>query len=220
MRQSGHAILVVQGGGHPSACQAGVFIGFAEGGAPGRFFNRHEAGSSTNQDGELSRVTIKGQPLPNQTTCAGGFMKHPIFSDMLKQGLLLMAIFCTGVSFAQDQYLTKSVTNGVFTWNIESGIVKLCISSACASPEYAAPAVPLDAQLIMVPNGGLWIVTADARYQIFCSIEPTCLPPKAPLAQATQGMRYRYRAIEGRLSAVRDGSSRTSWCSDEPNCTP
>ena len=147
-------------------------------------------------------------------------MKYSRLSGMLKLGVLLAAIFCSGLVASQGQYLTKSVTNGEFTWNIKSGVVQLCTGDVCAPPEDAAPAVPVDAELIMLPNGGLWIVTDDARYQIFCSIEPTCLPPRKPLAQATQGPHYRYRAIEGRLSAVRAGSGRTSWCSDEPDCTP
>ena len=148
-------------------------------------------------------------------------MKRPRLSAMLKRGLLLTAVFGSSVVSGQDQYLTKSVTNGEFTWNINGGVVQLCAGEVCAPPEYAAPAVPFGAELIMLPNGGLWIVTGDARYQIFCSIEPTCLPPRKPLAQATQAALYRYRVTEGgRLSAVRAGSSDASWCSDEPNCTP
>ena len=148
-------------------------------------------------------------------------MKYPRLSGVLKAGLLLTVIVCSGTASPQDQYLTKSVTNGVFTWNINSGVVQLCTGEVCAPPENAAPAVPFDAELIMLPNGGLWIVTDDARYQIFCSIEPTCSPPRNPLAQATQGAHYRYRATENsHLSAVRAGSSRASSCSDEPNCAP
>jgi hypothetical protein len=148
-------------------------------------------------------------------------MKRSGLSTLLKCGFLLSTIFCSGVVSSQSQYLTRSVTNGVYTWNINSGAIQLCSSSMCVTPENTAPAVPADAELIILPNGGLWILTGDARYQIFCGIEPTCGPPKTPLAQTTQGARYQYGArVDGRLSAVRAGSTHVSLCSDEPNCVP
>lgn len=136
-------------------------------------------------------------------------------------GLLFATLIYSGVVCSQSQNLTRSVANGQFVWTVTNGAVELCSGGTCAAPEQQAVIIPVDAELIMLPNGGLWILTQDARYQSFCSIRPTCSAPKTPLTQIAKDVHYRYTATQDNiLSAVNSLSGRVSWCSDAPDCVP
>jgi hypothetical protein len=134
---------------------------------------------------------------------------------------LTAIFFYSGIAFSQSQYLTKSVSSSQFVWHVTNGVVQLCSGEICATPQHAAPVIPADAELIMLPNGGLWILTDDASYQSFCSILPNCVAPETPLTQTSKGVRYRYTTTnDNRLSAVHAVSGRISWCTDTPDCIP
>lgn len=157
----------------------------------------------------------------HRLTWFGANMKRVRFLELLNCGLLLATAFYTGFVFSQDHYLTKSVSNEQFVWHVTNGVVQLCSGDTCAAPQQAAQVVPPDAELIMLPNGGLWILTQDATYQSFCSILPSCSEPLTPLSQTPKGAQYRYGTTDNnRLSAVHSVSGRVSWCSDTPDCVP
>lgn len=148
-------------------------------------------------------------------------MKRVAFWSVFKIGLLIAGFFHPGVTFSQSQYLTKSVSSSQFLWHVTNGAVQLCSGEICATPQHAAPVIPADAKLIMLPNGGLWILTEDASYQSFCSILPNCVAPKTPLTQTSNGVHYRYTTTDdNRLSAAHAVSGRISWCTDTPDCVP
>jgi len=151
----------------------------------------------------------------------GVTMKGVRFWKFSNCGLLFATLLYSGVVCSQSQYLTRSVSNGQFVWSVTNGVVLLCSGATCASPQQPALIVPVDAELIMLPNGGLWILTKDATYQSFCSISPTCGAPKTRLTQTSKEVHYRYTTTENnRLSAVNPVSGQVSWCSDAPDCVP
>jgi hypothetical protein len=146
-------------------------------------------------------------------------MKGVAFRKFLKCGLLL-AMLCDA-AFSQSENLTDSVSSSQFVWNVMNGVVQLCSGSTCALAQPPAPVVPHDARLVMLPNGGLWILTDDGSYQSFCSISPDCRPPKTPLMRTSKDVHYRYTATgNNRLSALHPLTGRVSWCSDTPDCIP
>ncbi|HZZ13338.1 MAG TPA: hypothetical protein VFE79_21840 [Paraburkholderia sp.] len=148
-------------------------------------------------------------------------MKRVRFWDLLKRGLLCALVFHSGLVFSQSPYLTRSVSNGQFVWYVTNGVVQLCSGNVCARPQTPARVVPPEAELIMLPNGGLWILTQDAAYQSFCNILPSCDAPHTLLLQTSKDVHYRYTTTDNnRLSAVHPTSGRVSWCSDTPDCVP
>lgn len=167
-------------------------------------------------------VAAADQFIRQDTPNGGDIMRHLKSLTLSAQSLvLLLTLGGAGIVSAQSQYLTKSVSNGPATWNITNGVVQFCNNVNCAVPRTQAPPVPADANLIMLPNGGLWIMTDDARYQIFCGIEPNCLPPRTPLTQVSGNLRYQYsQTPDNKLSVVDPRSPRVTWCSYEPNCVP
>jgi hypothetical protein len=147
-------------------------------------------------------------------------MKSGGFRKVLNCGLLLATPFYSNFVSSQSQNLTASVSSSQFVWHVTNGVVQLCSGAVCAMAQPPALVVPLDAKLIMLPNGGLWILSDDASYQSFCSIMPGCGPPKTPLTRTSKNVPYRYTTMGNQLSAIHPVSGRVTWCSDAPDCGP
>jgi hypothetical protein len=145
-----------------------------------------------------------------------------MLSPRVARGLLLAVIGYASFGNAQSGTITNSVTDGPNTWNVTDGVVQYCNNVNCAAPRIQAPSVQDDAGLYLLPNGGLWILTGDGHYQIFCSNEPNCVPPRTRLAKLNNpGTKYKFAAQpDNRLSVTDPRSGRVTWCSNEPNCIP
>ena len=144
-----------------------------------------------------------------------------MLSPRVACGLFLAVIGYASFSYAQSGAMTESVTNGPNTWNVTNGVVEYCNNVNCDAPRIQAPSVPDDAGLYLLDNGGLWILTGDGRYQIFCSNEPNCVPPRTQLTILNNGNKYRFaKQSNNKLSVTDPRSGRVTWCSNEPNCVP
>ena len=150
-----------------------------------------------------------------------------------KASLVIMACFATAsvfpvqFAYAQQSLKTESISGYGATWNITNGVVQFCNSVNCASPQNQPAPVPSDAELHQLPNGGLWIVTPDARYQWFCGLFPNCAQPTPPLTTLTseqikKGMKYQYQVNKAQniLDVNDPRSPRTTRCLYDPKCIP
>jgi len=150
----------------------------------------------------------------NFSTYTSGFMFWSIIIISYTQ-------FFATQTYAQEQLMTKSISGSSVRWNITNGNVEFCNSLNCATPRTLPPPVPNDAELLMIPSGGLWIMTLDGRYQIHCSTEPNCVPPRTSLSKLPSGMKYKFSTTTDLKLLVTDPRTNTTlWCSNEPNCTP
>jgi hypothetical protein len=144
-------------------------------------------------------------------------------NHVFKNLFLLLIGGCVNLTAtsAGDQYLTRSVSDGLHRWKITNGIVQYCPAANCATPVNQPPAVPANATTILLSNGGLWLLTGRGDYQIFCGIKPDCTPPKKGLDLLPAGMEYQYQSIgDNWISAIDPTDQHVIKCDFTPNCTP